>query len=263
MKPVQKYLIPALMGLFALHSPDAGAVETGVPTYLPNNYGKSLTTPVAWGASNGVIFLGVGGTSPSPYSAKSDGAAVLGAGIGDPEKNLGIQLSVVSLNVNFNNGWSQYSGSLHVFRDLGNANAIGAGVENVMFTSGGDAGKSYYAVYSQGVQADPFIDSTTGNSKLTYSVGVGSGRFGDKTPDDILSGKGKHGSYVFGNIAYEVAHTFNVITDWNGTNLNAGVSKTFRIGSVPIALVVGAADLTSNSGDGVRLIGAIGTGFKL
>jgi len=260
MKPVQKYLIPALMGLFALHSPDASAVETGVPTYLPNSNGKSLTTPVAWGASNGVVFLGVGGTSPSPYRTKTDGAAVLGAGIGDPEKNLGIQLSVVSLDVS---AWGEYSASLHVFRDLGNANSIGAGVENVMLSNGGDAGKSYYAVYSQGVQADPFIDKATGNSKLTYSVGVGSGRFGDKTPEDIAHGKGKHGSYVFGNISYEVAQSFNIITDWNGTNLNAGVSKTFRIVNVPIAIVVGAADLTSNSGDGVRLIGAIGTGFKL
>ena len=43
---------------------DIKVVETGAsgnasPTYYwPNNHGKSLTTPVAWGASNNVIYMG-------------------------------------------------------------------------------------------------------------------------------------------------------------------------------------------------------------
>ena len=55
----------------------------------------------------------------------------------------------------------------------------------------------------------------------------------------------------------------NVITDWNGLNLNAGLSKTFRFANIPIAATIGAADLTSNSGDRVRFVIAVGTGFKL
>jgi len=119
-------------------------------------------------------------------------------------------------------------------------------------------------VYSQGVQGDPFVDKNTGNSKLHFSIGAGSGRYGDKSPDDIASGKGEHGTYVFGNIAYDVAESFNLIADWNGLNLNAGVSKTFWLTKkVPLAITVGAADLTGNSGDGVRLIAAVGTAFRL
>ena len=248
------------MGLFTLHSATAGAVEIATPTYLPNNSGKSLTTPVAEGASNNVVFLGVGGTIPSPYKTKSDGAAVLGVGVGDPKDNIGVQLSIINLDLS---GWGTYSSALHISRDLGNTGAIGAGVENVMLTNGGDSGKSYYVVYSQGVQADSFVDKNTGTSKLHYSIGVGSGRFGDKSPDDIASGKSAHGTYVFGNIAYEVANSYNLITDWNGLNLNAGASKTFWIANIPIAAIVGAADLTKNSGDGIRFVFAVGTGFKL
>jgi len=60
-----------------------------------------------------------------------------------------------------------------------------------------------------------------------------------------------------------VANEFNLITDWNGLNLNAGVSKTFRFSALPLVATVGVADLTHNSGDGARLIFAVGSGFKL
>ena len=135
MKPVTRYLIPALMGLFALQSPDAGAALT---IYQPNSHGKSLTTPVAWGASNNVFFVGAGGTSPSPYTAQSDGAAVFGVGLGDPKKDVGVQISITSIDLT---QWQEYSASFQLSRDLGNASAVGVGLQNVMITNGGDSGK--------------------------------------------------------------------------------------------------------------------------
>jgi hypothetical protein len=262
MKISNKYLAPAaLMGLLAFAPTDAMAIDPAGPTYLPNNHGKSLTTPVAWGASGNVLFMGVGGTYQSPYSDKADGAAILGFGFGDPKKDFGVQVAIASLDIS---EWKEYSAYVQLHKNLGNGNAIAVGVENVMLTDGGDADKSFYVVYSQGVQGDPFVDKNTGNSKLHFSIGAGSGRYGDKSPDDIASGKGEHGTYVFGNIAYDVAESFNLIADWNGLNLNAGVSKTFWLTKkVPLAITVGAADLTGNSGDGVRLIAAVGTAFRL
>lgn len=262
MKTMKKYLAPvAFAGLLAWAPSQALALDPAGPTYLPNNHGKSLTTPVAWGASGNVVFMGVGGTYESPYTDDADGAAILGFGFGDPVKALGIQVAVASLDIT---EWAEYSLYAQIHRKLGNGNAIAVGVENVMLTDGGDADESFYIVYSQGLQSDPFIDKETGNSKLHFSIGVGTGRFGDKNPDDILDGKGEHGTYVFGNIAYDVAESFNLIADWNGLNLNAGISKTFWLSKkVPLAITIGAADLTENSGDGVRLIGAIGTAFRL
>lgn len=252
MKASKICLVPALLGLLAISAPGSVRAETTTnPTYLINTHAKSVTTPVAWGACNNVIFMGVGGTTPAPYSNSTDGAAVLGFGIGDPLKNVGLQASFVSLDIS---EWDRYSVALHAFKSLGHGNAIGVGVENIMLSEGGDADQSYYVVYSQGFP---------GESKFHFSVGAGNGRFADKSPADIADGKGKHGTYVFGNVAYEVAKTCNIVADWNGTNLNAGVAKTFWIGKTPIAAVVGAADLTQNSGDGVRLVFAIGTGFKL
>jgi hypothetical protein len=255
----QSYLIPAVVGMLALHAPDAGAAGASTLISRPNNHGKSITTPVAWGAANNVVFMGLGGTSPSPYSKRSDGAAVVGVGLGNP-KELGVQISLISLDIS---EWKEYSSSLHLFKTLCNGDAFGAGVENVMLTDGGDSDKSFYVVYSRGVQDESVLNKSANSTKLHYSIGAGTGRFGDKSPDDILDGKGKHGTYLFGNVSYEVAESFNVITDWNGLNLNAGVSKSFYINKIPFGVTVGLADLTSNSGDGVRLVGAAGFGFKL
>ncbi|TLU56837.1 MAG: hypothetical protein FDX02_00655 [Chlorobium sp.] len=259
MRKKASYLIPAMFGMLALHSPDAVAAPYTAVVARSNNNGKSVTTPVAWGAANNVVFMGVGGTSPSPYTKQSDGAAVLGVGIGDP-KEIGVQVSLISLDVS---AWGEYSTSIHLFRQLQDGDAIAVGVENVMLTDGGDSGKSYYVVYSRGVQDESVVNKATNTTKLHYSVGAGSGRFGDKSGLDIATGKGPHGTYLFGNLAYEVAESFNVVTDWNGLNLNAGVSKSFKVGNIPFGVTIGLADLTDNSGDGVRVIGAAGFGFKL
>ena len=260
MKIPKRFLFAALFGMLSLQTNSAEAVVATQPTYLPNLHGKSLTTPVAWGGWGNIVFAGVGGTDPSPYTTKADGAAVLGVGLGNPYKNIGVQICLISIDVS---AWQEYSMGLHLFHNLDNASAVGVGVENVMITSGGDSGKSYYVVYSHGVQSDSFINKTTGGSKLHYSIGAGNGRFGDKSPLDISSGKGAHGTYVFSNVAYEVANSFNIITDWNGVNLNAGVSKTFMYCGYPIAATIGVADLTHYSGDGPRAVFSVGTGFKL
>ena len=259
MKLSKKYLIPALFGLLALNSQEAGAAPGRNFTYTLNNNGKSLTTPVAWGASNNIVFMGVFGTIPAQYSTQNDAAGVLGVGVGNPVKNLGVQMALISTDFS---QWDEYAVSFHIFRALGNDDAIGAGVENIELTTGGDAGKSFYIVYSKGIKHDSIVNKESRITRLHYSVGAGTGRFANKTPMDIATGKGEHGTYVFGNLAYEVAQSFNIITDWNGTNLNAGVSKTVFIERLPITINVGFDDLTRYSGDGIRLCLAGGVGFK-
>jgi hypothetical protein len=252
MKRSKKYLLPLFLCLLSLFRPDRGVAEThSVIAVRPNLYGKSITTPVAWGASNNVLFMGVGGTNPAPYATVPDGAAVIGFGLGDPRKNVALQLSLTQLDIS---QWQRYSMSFHLHHRLDNASAVAVGINNIYLSPGGDGLTSVYAVYSKALP---------GNPKLHFSLGAGNGKFAEKSPDDIMTGKGAHGTYVFGNVACEVAGAFNVIADWNGLNLNAGVAKTIRIANIPIAGVIGAADLTGNSGDGVRLVFAVGTAFKL
>lgn len=250
----------------------AGKLHAEVPgaytNFLPNIYGKSLTTPVAWGAAYGTVFAGAGIESRAPYSHGSafsnnagDGGAIIGLGVGNPVDNLGLQVALTQYDMS---KWDRYGMSFHVHHYLGSASSIAVGAQNLMLSSGTDSEQSYYIVYSKGVLSPAFVNTDNSTTRLHYSIGAGSGQYGNKTPDDIRAGKGKHGTYVFGNIAYELFNQFNVITDWNGMNLNAGISKTFLISeSFPIVITAGAVDLTGYSGDGVRYIVAVGTGITL
>ena len=153
--------------------------------------------------------------------------------------------------------------SFQLQRNLGSAISVAIGAQNIMLESGTDSVPSYYFVYSQGVLASPFINTAKGTTRLHYSIGVGNGQYREKSQEDIHRGKGATGTSVFGNISYELFNAFNVITDWNGINLNAGVAKTFYISNIPFAISLGALDLTSSSGDGVRYLVSVGTGITL
>ncbi len=232
----------------------------------PNDHGKSLTTPVAWGAGYGSIYFGVGFTSRVPYrhgpafsKNVGDGAYAMGFGIGNPVDNVGLQTTLTQYDLSAENVWGM---SFQLSRYLSSSKAIAVGTQEVMLSKGENIDRSYYFVYSQAVESKPFINTTTGKSKLHYSIGVGNGIYGNKQSDDIITGKGEHGTYVFGNLAYELFNEFNVVTDWNGINWNAGIAKTFFLSkSIPLIITAGAADLTSNSGDGARMIVGVGSGI--
>lgn len=253
----------AVLGVLLAAFPGSASAVSAMDRVLPNSHGKSITTPVAWGAAYGTMFIGVGGTSPAPHTNDTDGGVAVGFGIGNPVRQVGLQASVASLDLS---EWDRFSLNLHLHRYLGSASSIAVGVENIMIAGADetDSEESFYIVFSKGVLDSSLINEVTNTTKLHYSIGVGSGRFGEKSPSDIAAGKSKHGTYVFGNVAYELFGQFNLVTDWNGVNLNAGISKTFSINrTLPVVITVGAADLTDNSGDGVRFVGGIGTGFRL
>ena len=79
----------------------------------------------------------------------------------------------------------------------------------------------------------------------------------------MSEGKGENGTWVFSNAAVEVAKDLNLLVEWSGINLHAGVSKAFQVGDVAISLSLAAADLTDYSGDGARLLGGgdVAVGF--
>ena len=234
---------------------------------MPNSNGKSITTPAAWGSAYGSIFAGVGIESRAAYvhgpsftNGVGDGSGAVGLGIGHPVEFVGLQAVLTAYDLS---SLGRFGMSFQLHRQLGSANAIAVGAQNLMLSSGTDSVPSYYIVYSQGVLAAPFINRANGTTRLHYSIGAGNGQYSEKSSSDISSGKGANGTYVFGNVAYELFNTFNIIGEWNGINLNAGVSKTLFIDKIPLAISAGALDLTSFSGDGVRFVVAVGTGITL
>lgn len=281
MNLIKIYIIAVIIGIITQAS---GAVYAELPVSLgsgdvqrsalvstigitPNSNGKSLTTPSAWGSAYGSVFAGVGIESRAAYlhgpaftNGVGDGSAAVGFGIGNPVEFVGLQAVLTIYDLS---SIGRYGMSYQLHRNLGSANAFAVGAQNIMISSGTDSVPSYYIVYSQGVLASPFINRANGTTRLHYSIGVGKGEYSEKSQFDFNSGKGATGTYVFGNVAYELFNSFNAIADWNGINLNTGVSKTFYIDKIPLAISAGALDLTGFSGDGVRFMIGVGTGITL
>jgi len=258
------FIIFSVLSYASTDTGDAMLIQTNFPThstYFPNKAGKSLSTPTGWGASNNIVFIGAGGTFPQPYKDvadknAADGSISFGAGLGDSIENIGLELSV-SLNDFSETGEPSYGVKLHKYLGYGISFAIAG--EHLFPADTSDADESFYTVLSRASQNH---SNAEGISKFHYSVGVGSGRFGEKSPMDQENGKGEHGTYVFGSTAYEIIRDTNIIIEWTGINANAGISSVpFK--TIPIAVTIGLGDLIKNfSGSGVRVFGSIGFSYK-
>jgi len=248
-----------------------------VDVSMPNAAAQTLTIPSVWGAWGNTVFIGAGITDPAPYSkrvigknpagklvigpktrsGKEDASASAGFGIGNPVENVGLQVSATINDVSEQDNTS-YGIVLH--RYIGNATSVAIGGEHLFRDKDeSDVGESYYLALGHAFQG--FASDDAKVSKLHGTLGVGNGRFAHKSELDEADKKGESGTAVFGALAYQLFTRTNLILEWNGVNLNAGVGITpFR--HFPLALTLGAADLTGNSGDGARFIGAAGLAYQ-
>jgi hypothetical protein len=222
----------------------------------PNEGGVTVMTPSGWGASNGMVFFGIGRTTPQVYASDDDMGAGTGIGIGNPERNLGIELSA---DMNDVSAFTNFSYGFKIHRILVPGTSIAVGGEHMFYDKDlSDAGESYYVAISQAVQSMPSANDPE-QSKLHLTLGVGNGRFSHKSPDDVLAGKGEHGTHIFGAAAYEIYKASNLVLEWSGINLNAGISSgILSLGErIPVNLTLAAGDLTRYSGDKVTLFSAM------
>jgi len=214
---------------------------------LPNGVSHTLTVPSGYG--------------PASLSNQRDTVA-LGVGIGGVSRVFGL-----SFGNSFETVGATIGLSLNDLSDLTNRDRVSLGFELSRYISDGfsvsvggenlfvretDGEASYYVAgswaFDAGTGAMPFDGVAT--------LGLGSGRFANKTPRDVVEGRGANGTIVFGAMAWEITDTVNLIADWNGRNLT--VRGAFRIPETDISVKVGLRDLTGNSGDGVRLTGSVG-----
>lgn len=218
---------------------------------------KSILTPTGWGGNSTYFFGSAGGTFPQPYSNNPDLAGGAGFGTGNSFKAVSIACII---NVNDVSGFKNFSGSFLVSRYLGKGSSISVGGLHLFANPiKSDAGSSYYFVFSHTVQSLPSNFSQA--SRLSYSVGVGTGRFLNKSDKDKRSGKGNKGTAFFSNLSYELFENFNVNAEWTG--LNFGVGTSWRPSYKLPAITIGITDITRFSGNKVRFVCAVGYAFLL
>jgi len=236
---------------------EMGTLTPVFDVYMPGPAGKTLTNPSGWGAFGNTLFVGAGITAPQTYTDKSDGAAGVGFGIGHPARNVGLQVVAILNDLSEQDDIS-FNVTLH--RSIGRGTSMSIGAEH-LFQDEDEYGRPSYYI-ALGHASQNVRSKTAGISRLHTSLGVGSGRFAHKTLRDEAHGRGGSGTSLFGALSYEVFERTNVILEWSGINLNAGVSFV-PFNRIPLGIMLGAADLTDNSGDRVRFIGGLGLAYQL
>jgi hypothetical protein len=225
---------------------------------LPNGVAHSLTVPSGFGPAifsnqrGGVALgVGIGGMSRVPYTNDADGGVAFGLSFGNSFETVGGTVGMSLNDLSDVANTDRMSFGIEFSRYIADGLSISVGGEN-LFVVNTDGEESYYVTGSWAFDADsgflPFDGVAT--------IGLGSGRFANKTPRDIAEGKGRHGTVIFGALAWEISKHVNLIADWNGRNLNAG--GAFRIPKTGVSVKLGVRDLTNNTGDGARLTGSIG-----
>lgn len=209
----------------------------------------TIGVPSGFGADWGDVFAGLAYQHRTRTFNNSDGGAVVGLGLGDAQRLLGLELAVTS----FGTVRSCCRGglSVKVHRVLPGDLSVAVGMENLAIFGMTDAGRSLYGVGSKIFQlrADP--GSFLGTVALT--AGAGNGRF--RRERDIL--EDRETISPFGGIGVRVVPPASVVASWTGHDLVAGVSIV-PLRRVPLFITPAVADLTREP----RFILGVGFGIN-
>jgi hypothetical protein len=219
----------------------------------------SIGVPTAFGAGWGDVFVGAGLQSRTRYADRVDGGAVVGFGLGDPWRFVGLEVSVSQFGTfrSCCRGGVSAKGHRMVTRAtsvaLGWENVTGwgrlpGGAENAHWT---DGGSSLYGALSH-----IFLlreESYQPLSSVAVTVGGGNGRF--RRERDILDGRERVNG--FASVGVRVLEPLSVVASYTGQDVAAGASVVpFR--RLPVVVTVGAADLTTDP----RLVAGVGIGLS-
>lgn len=225
----------------------------------PSDAPGGILIPSGFGGYGTYLFGGIGATYPEAYrNNKADLITSVGACVGNPAKAINF---AASLNMTDVHKFRDFSGNFIVSRRLFAGTSISAGALQ-MFANArqSDAsGSTFYLAVSHAIQTIKSL--TPGCSRLSYTIGIGSGRFYEKSPKDIAAGRGKHGTAVFGSISYELIQHVNINAEWTGMNL--GISAGIRPFPAPLSLAVGFANLTRYTNDKANMVFSVGYPLSL
>jgi hypothetical protein len=251
--PVDTNVSPELQRLrqeFLIEEPKTLSVKLAEFVVAPS---ASISIPIGFGANFGQIFGGFAFQSRTRFTNQADGGLALGVGLGEPQKIVGLDVTMAILSL-FGDNAGRGSFSFKIHRSLPEGFAVALGFENAINWGGTDAGSSIYGVVSKFFQ---FTETTKEPfSQLTLSLGVGGGRF--RSEGAIEDGVNSLG--VFASAGLRIVEPVSAIVEWSGQDLNAGISL-IPFPKIPLTVNLAGADLTGNAGDGARFVMSIGYNY--
>jgi hypothetical protein len=206
--------------------------------------GIAFGSPTAYGAGWGQTFAGIGGQTIDEPNSDVDGSALLGFGVGDPNRYLGFEaaMNIISLTNSFGDAGSWGFKVHHTFADR---SALAVGLADV--GGWGDANETNtttFVAYSRAMDLEP----ANPKRPLTLAWNVGLGNESLAEPDADLG--------VFGSVALSWHRQSSVIADYNGRDLGLAVSAVpfYRI---PLVVTAGFINVTGRYED-LQFAGGVG-----
>ncbi|MEL6931142.1 MAG: hypothetical protein AAFO95_21355 [Cyanobacteria bacterium J06600_6] len=213
----------------------------------------TIINPSAYGASWGSAGIGVGYQQRARFREQSDGVIGLGFGLGNPLKNVGVQIgiSLVDVSAPFRDGGI----NLKLHRRLPQDFSVALGVQGAVKWGETDGGSSIFGVATKRFKLRQ--DRTKAFSEMYTTLGIGGGQF--RSESDINNGNDNIG--IFGSLAVKVIQPVGFVAEWSGQDLTIGVPLVlFR--RLPIVIVPAITDITGSAGDGTRFIVGLGYSFS-
>lgn len=250
-------------------------------------YSQGISVPGGTGAWGTMVYFGgvmKGPTTPehkdltqiqtfSDFESTADFVLTGGVGLGNPMRNIGVELNLNMLDVS---EADLYNFGVKLHRHIAKGVFIAVGGENMglfdLYGNRGDfiprksADRQWHNTGWNGYVAITHdlrytLSESSPMSRFSYTLGGGVGRFAlnigqfdtDVTPV---------GTYAFGAVNMRLTNYSSFLVEWSGTNLNAGVAFNWKILNIPFSAMLAAADITPYTGHGPQLVLAGGTAYK-
>ena len=228
---------------------------TKIPLRIPRrNYYRispsiTIINPSGYGASWGNVGIGIGFQERARFVNQRDGVIGFGFGLGNPIKNIGVQIGINLVDVSSPLRDGTVSIKLH--RRLPEDFTIAVGTQGAITWGDTDGGSSIYGVVTKRLPLRK--DRTKSLSEMYISLGMGGGQY--RSEFNINNGVESVG--VFGSLALRVIEPIALITEWSGQDLTIGTSIVpFK--KLPLVIVPAITDITGSAGDGARFVFGVG-----
>ena len=217
-----------------------------------------ITTPTAFGANWGDVFVGAGYQDNLPVTIAPNGTTnntIYGGGIG-----LGNAQSFVGLEASYTSAGTSiaerggFNFKLH--KQLGDNLSIAGGWENAIrngYTTANDPRDTYYGAITG-------ILPVGETSNFTATVGAGSGRF--RTYNDLLADN--NNVNIFGSLGFRFSENIAVAADYNGRNFSVGLPLTVKLGdTIGLQVTPALLDIAGDQNTGPKSRFGLGGGIGI
>ena len=216
----------------------------------------SFFAPIGYGPNWGAIYGSVSGVNRWPGGTKSDGSALIGAGLGNSDQYVGGSLNflVDSLGLRDERFAQNNLLSGALTRWLTPNTSIAVGASNI-FGSGAFNNTSY-GLYAAGTHLIPLTPNASFATPIAVTVGFGSGNF--ISPSEMRVNKRDANVDAFGSLSVSPIEQLTVIGDYTAQVLTCGVS-VLPIKTIPLV----ATAYATNIAGGHVLPGPVTYGLRI